>query len=114
MIWTEADNKALGREVRRLIRVRSRAGIGLDGQRLTPKADGTPSRLTRTGRLLRSLRVYPGKRGVSIKAEAAYSDYVDDARPFMGLTEQQLAELDKLVEQRLDRNEREYDRRSRR
>lgn len=88
-LWTVEDSSRLGERVIEIILDRTARGISSNGERFSPKRDGSKSVLRDTGRLLQSLRFEASDDGVVIKAGANYAIYVEEARPFLGLTNQE-------------------------
>ncbi len=106
VLWEPEDSVEAAQAARELIVERTRRGIGADGQAFEPLDDGSPTDLERSGRMLGTLEVVRTRRGAAVRATVDYARYVDARRPFMGLTNQQLEQLDQVVEQLLERRER--------
>lgn len=86
-LWTEGDSRDLGAEVLATVSARTAAGRGADGKPLRPLADGSPSKLRRSGRLQASLEVEASGTRASVVATVPYARHVEaQGRPFLGLT----------------------------
>lgn len=107
-LWEPEDSLHIAQVARRLIVARTDRGIGADGRTFAPLDDGQATDLRRTGRMLGSLDVVRTRQGAAVEAGVEYARYVDAKRPFMGLTEGDLAELDAEVERRLEARERAW------
>lgn len=105
---------AIGVLRRRLLLERVARGEGSDGRKLKSRADGKPSFLRKSGRLLGGIRVIADDTSVRVAPTAQYAPYVERDRPFVGATGQEQAEVDREVIRRLGIRERELDKRRRR
>lgn len=109
-LWTREDSASLAAEVEGMVRAHVAQGRGADGETLKPLANGKASTLNRTGRLLASLKVKATETSLSVTATAPYAEYVSKDRPFVGLSDEEQARLDKAFLDRLDAREKAYDR----
>lgn len=83
----ESDLAEVGAIFRDGIVSQARAGMGADGRRFRPQADGTPSTLTKTGALLASVAVTDlDRHGVEVRPGVSYAADVQAERPFMGIS----------------------------
>lgn len=96
--------------IRDTIVSRTRAGVDADGRRLKPKDDGKPSTLTKSGKMLDTLRIEVTDDGVTITPTVDYARYVAQERPFLGLSDAELPDLDAELARALDAAEARYDR----
>lgn len=108
------DMQGMARWIRDTIVTRTRAGIGADGRKLAPLDTGKPSTLTKSGRMLDTLRITIDDDGVTITPTVDYARYVSQERPFLGLTDGELPDLDREMERALDAAEARYERERRR
>lgn len=111
-LWTPADSHHLGVVTRKIILARTDRGVGADGKTFKPiKADGSPSKLRRTGRLMGSLQPRADAKGFAVTATAPYSGYVEEqGRPFMGVTPDEQATIDAAAIERLAARDAELNR----
>lgn len=96
--------------IRDTIVSRTRAGIGVDGKQLKPLDTGRPSTLTKSGKLLDTLRIEVTDAGVTITPTVDYARYVSRERPFLGLADAELPDLDREMERALDEAEARFER----
>ncbi len=83
----ESDLAEVGAIFRDGITAQARAGMGADGRRFKPKADGTPSTLTKTGALLASVSITELDRShVEVRPGVDYAAAVQAERPLMGIS----------------------------
>ncbi|RTL16445.1 MAG: hypothetical protein EKK55_24315 [Rhodocyclaceae bacterium] len=103
--WRREDSMRVGDGIRRAILTRTRAGRDVEGDRFRPlKADGSPSTLTDTGRMLRSLRVRATDTAIVIEAGVDYAEHVEAAgRRFLGLTRDEVEAVGEAIEETIDR-----------
>ena len=98
--------KALETYVENTILSRVAKGQGLDGKSFPPyKAkdrQGQPVDLNESGRLMKSFKAtYKGKV-LSFTFTAPYGKYVNDLRPFLGLTKQEQGPFDDIIDEAID------------
>lgn len=101
--------RAVGNRAKATIEARTQRGIGVNGTRFKSKEDGKPSTLRDTGALIKSLRVRVKGHRATVEATAPYAEYVNQERPFMGLSEQEQraeaavleSEIEEMLRQRL-------------
>lgn len=99
--WTAADAASLTERVRDTIIARTRRGVGSDGRRFDRKADGSPSRLQDTGRLLDSLQGRVESDQAVVEATVDYAQYVEQERPFLALTKAESKKLQRELEREI-------------
>lgn len=107
VLWDEKASRRLGARAQRLIEERTAAGVAADGRPFRPLADGSPSTLRDTGRLM-DLSLDAGANGASVAATTDYALFVQAKRPFMGLTPADLTALDREAEAIFDEIERQW------
>ncbi len=96
-VWDAQASTDVASGLRDAVVARAGRGIGETGAAVRRKTDGAPSTLRVTGRMLREFRVVSvdatGARIESVGSSAAYAPSVDAARPWMGPTPQEAADL---------------------
>lgn len=107
-LWDEKASQRLGDKAESLIAQRTAAGVAADGRPFRPLATGEATDLRDTGRLMSSIQVTATPRGARVEATTDYAIFVQARRPFMGLTDSDLKELDREAEAALDELERQW------
>lgn len=87
---------------------RIKKGIGLNGKPFPAKQDGKKSVLKETGDLYKSFEVKISDDKIEIVANVDYASFVDENRPFMGLTEEEEEMVWSKIRERIEKNLQEY------
>lgn len=106
MTTTLLDERAMHRiaqEAAERTRGQIRAGVGLDGQLVAPRADGTRGPMVESGGLVDSIEVLDVRPGEAlVGSRKRYAPFVDAARPVIGLAPASLDALEDVVVSELD------------
>lgn len=105
----EDNLQEIGDYIVDIIKRRSAEGRGANGRTFKKKADGKKSVIRDTGDLLDGLEAEVSSDGtIVITTDVDYAAYVNDTRPFMGLTNNDRRELQVVIKNLLQTVEQRY------